>query len=301
MMPGMVNPLHVLCLAPKAPDLVTSGFGPFVVQDCSSLDDVAAQMKLQACDALWLDLAAVGGTERLAQWPGLSAAQVDTTVVVVAPEPTWALCQRLLQLGVRDVVSAREAAGDGCGRLLRMAIERHRADMATRRAYGIDLATGLPNATQLLEHMSHLLALREREPAAMALILIQMEGAQPLAQSLGMEAGNVLRRKIAVRLRASLRASDVVAALGEGVYAVLLAWMDAADDGRHVLAKLLAAISQPQQVAGQTVPLRARGAVALYPTQGRDAQALLRSAAAELGGDAMGRLMWRDNAANEAM
>lgn len=301
MMPTMVNPMHVLCLAPRAPDLVTSGFGPFVMQDCASLDDVVTQMRLQPCDALWLDLAAVGGVERLAQWASLPTALVDATVVVVAPEPTWALCQRLLQLGVRDVVSAREAAGDGAGRLLRLAIERHRADSATRRAFGIDLATGLPNTTQLLEHMSHLLALREREPAAMALILIQVEGTQSLALSLGVEAGNVLRRKLAVRLRASLRASDVVASLGEGVYAVLLAWMDAEDDGRHVLAKLLTAISQPQQVAGQTVPLRARGALALYPTQGRDAQTLLRSAAAELGDDTMGNLMRRDSAANEAM
>lgn len=297
----MVNPLHVLCLAPQAPDLVTSGFGPFVVQACTSLDDAGAQMRAQCCDALWLDMAAVGGAERLAQWPGLPTALMDAAVIVVAPEPTWALCQRLLQLGVRDVISAREAAGEGAGRLLRLAIERHRADVTTRRAFGIDLATGLPNATQLLEHMTHLLALREREPAAMALILLQIEGTQGLAQSLGVEAGHVLRRKLAVRLRASLRASDVVAALGEGVYAVLLARMDTEDDGRHVLTKLLAAIAQPQQVAGQRVPLRARGALALYPTQGRDAQTLLHRAATELGGDVMGGLMGRAVAANESM
>lgn len=298
-MPRMSQPLNVLCLAPQAPDLVTSGFGPFVVQECVSLDDVARQMQVQPCDALWLDLSAVGGMERLAAWPALPAALMDVAVVVVAPEPTWVQCQRLLKLGVRDVMSVREAAGGGAGRLLRLAIERQRLDLAARRAYGMDLATGLPNATQLLEHMTHLLALREREPAAMALILIQTEGSQALARAMGSESGQVLRRKLAVRLRASLRASDVVAALGQDVYAVLLAWIDAEDDGHVVRDKLLSAVSQPQQVAGQPVPVRARAAVALYPTHGRDAQQLLRHAAAELGGDAMGQMLGRALAAND--
>ena len=35
-----------------------------------------------------------------------------------------------------------------------------------RKAYATDLETGLPHQQQLIEHMSHLLALREREPAA---------------------------------------------------------------------------------------------------------------------------------------
>ena len=53
---------------------------------------------------------------------------------------------------------------------LRQAVERKRLDAAARRAYSTDLATGLPNHGQLMEHMNHLLALREREPAVMALL-----------------------------------------------------------------------------------------------------------------------------------
>ena len=41
-------------------------------------------------------------------------------------------------------------------------MQRKRLDIAARRAHATDLATGLPNHAQLMEHMTHLLALRER-------------------------------------------------------------------------------------------------------------------------------------------
>jgi diguanylate cyclase (GGDEF)-like protein len=108
---------------------------------------------------------------------------------------------------------------------------------------------------------------------------------------MGTEAANVLRRKAAVRLRASLRASDVVAALGPDMFAVLLAWIDADDDAQHVARKLLAAVSQPFQVAGQPVPVGARVGVAKYPAHGKDAQQLLRHAVAQASGGGLGRLL----------
>ena len=110
-------------------------------------------------------------------------------------------------------------------------------ERAARKAYATDLATGLPNHAQLLEHMTHLLALREREPAPMALLVLRIEGLSTTEAALGAEAANVLRRKVAVRLRAGLRASDVVASIGADAFAVLLAWIDAPADGMRVASQ----------------------------------------------------------------
>jgi GGDEF domain-containing protein len=87
--------------------------------------------------------------------------------------------------------------------------------------------------------MTHLLALREREPAPMAVIALRIEGLSGVAASLGRESANVLRRKVAVRLRASLRASDVVASIGNDAFVVLLAWIDSPADGERVAGKLV--------------------------------------------------------------
>ncbi len=298
----MSDPLHVLCLSRLPPDLVTSAFGPFVVQACASLEQVDSQMNEQERDAALLDLTVAGGIDRLLHWAGLPRAVLESAVVVIGPEPTPAMCLRLLQAGVRDVLSAREATPEVLGRVLRLAVERKRLDDAARRAYSIDLTTGLPNHNQLLEHMTHLLALREREPASMALIVLHLDGFHGAEASLGAEAANVLRRKAAVRLRGSLRASDVVASLGPDMFAVLLAWIDADQDAEHVARKLLAAVNQPFQVAGQEVPVGARLGVAQYPGHGKDAQTLMRHAVGQAAGGnrpGIGRLLGQAAAAND--
>jgi diguanylate cyclase (GGDEF)-like protein len=295
----MSAPFHVVCLSAQPPDLVTSAFGPFVVQACQRLQQVDDQLHEQERDAVLIDLALAGGAERLVAWPGLPRAVLESAVVVMGPEPTPAECLKLLQAGVRDVISSRESTPEVLGRVLRLAIERQRIAEAERRAYSIDLTTGLPNQHQLQEHMTHLLALREREPAPMALIVLHLDGFRAAEASLGTEAANVLRRKAAVRLRGSLRASDVVASIGPDLFAVLLAWLDSVEDAQHVARKLLAAVSQPFQVAGQDVPVGARAGVSQYPLHGKDAQALMRHAVGHASGGGFGRLLGQGGAAND--
>ena len=172
----MGNPYQVICLRAVTPDLAMSAYGPFVFNPCQGLDAVAEALHASPCDALLIELASTADYERMLAWPGLAHAVMDAAVVVVTPEPTPAQCIKLLQMGVQDVLARREASDDSLGRVLRVAIERKRMDASAKRAFSTDLATGLPTHAQLLEHMTHLLALREREPAAMALIVQRLEG-----------------------------------------------------------------------------------------------------------------------------
>lgn len=293
------TPFQVLCLAPKAPDLVTSAFGPFITQSCPNLAEVDEHLNQHPFDALLVDLSGPVNLDKLTHWAGLPRAVLESAVLVVGREPLPSDCLKLLQLGVRDVLSAREVSSESLGRSLRLVIERKRLDDSARRAYSIDLTTGLPNHHQLLEHMTHLLALREREPAPMALIVLQLDGFRNVEASLGTEAANVLRRKAAVRLRASLRASDVVASLGRDMFAVLLAWMDAEDDAERVAAKLLQSASGPFSVAGQAVPVGARFGLSQYPAHGKDAQSLMRRAVSQAAGAGVGRMLGLTDAAND--
>jgi diguanylate cyclase (GGDEF)-like protein len=296
----MRNPFQVLCLSSSLPDLVTSSFGPFVVQECADLQAVSDALRDSPCDALLVDCKSPAEADRLVAWPGLAHAAIDCAVVVVAPEPTPAQCLRLLHAGAQDVLSRREASDELVGRVLRLAIERKRLDTNSRKALSTDLTTGLPTHAQLLEHMTHLLALREREPAAMALIVLRLEGFRSAEGLLGAEAANVLRRKAAVRLRAALRASDVVASLGGDLYAVLLAWIDDQADAEGVARKLLASLRQPFNVAGHDLPVTGTAGIGQYPAHGRDAASLLRRAVGQASNGEAGDLgQVRVGAAND--
>lgn len=240
---------------------------------CGTLEAAAHHLRDISFESM---LAAVPAAQLLA-WPALSHAVLDTALVAVLPEaPDEATQAQLLERGIQDVVVPADAPADALRRRLEISIQRKALDRQARKAFATDLATGLPNHAQLLEHMTHLVALREREPAPMAVIALRVDGLGAVRETLGAESSNVLRRKVAVRLRASLRASDVVASIGHDAFVVLLAWIDAPGDGERVTRKLIEALHQPFSVAGSDLAVTVHAGLALYPENGKSADALLR-------------------------
>lgn len=274
----MSDPLRILCIGEPVPDLGLSPWGPFTCDGVPTLDEAAEALRQSSPDAILVRSPAADLLERLLRWPALSQAVLESALVVAAPEPAVGPALKLLQRGAQDVLNASSLGNESLGRRLRLAVERKRIDQAARKAYATDLATGLPNHTQLQEHMTHLLALRQREPAPMALIVLRVEGLAGTEAALGVEAANVLRRKVAVRLRSGLRASDVVASLGSDSFAVLLAWIDAPQDAPQVAAKLAQQLRQPFSVAGSDRVVAVSLGLAAYPEHGREADSLLRRA-----------------------
>ena len=83
----MANPYQVICLSAVAPDLFTSSYGPFVVNACPSLAEIADALHNSACDALLVEVKTPADYDKLLAWPGLAHAVMDSAVVIVAPEP----------------------------------------------------------------------------------------------------------------------------------------------------------------------------------------------------------------------
>ena len=274
----MSDPLQILCIGATAPDLGLSPWGPFSVQSCATLQAAAEALRQGPQDAVLLMPGASGSLDECLHWPALTQVVMDAALVAVVAEPPVTASLRLLQRGAQDVLNAHGLSSETLARSLRLAIERKRLEQAARKAYATDLATGLPNHSQLLEHMTHLLALREREPAPMALIVVRIEGLATTEAALGAEAANVLRRKVAVRIRSGLRASDVVASIGSDAFAVLLAWIDAPGDAPRVASKLAQSIQMPFKVTGTDRAVAVSVGLASYPEHGRDADTLMRRA-----------------------
>jgi len=261
--------------APTKPSATLLGVGLEVPGAicCADLDQAATRLR----DLRFEVMVAAMPVESLLQWPALSLAVLDTAVVALLIDPPpEAQLAALLERGVQDVVVQSDDPATALQRRMDIAVRRKALECATRKSFATDLATGLPNHSQLLEHMTHLLALREREPAPMAVIALRIEGLATVQASLGDESANVLRRKVAVRLRAGLRASDVVASIGNDAFLVLLAWIDAATDGKRVATKLVQSLHQPFNVAGSDVAVAVSAGLALYPEHGKTADALLR-------------------------
>ena len=282
-----MNPLRVIVVGAQPPGLEAAGWGDFQLRSCDGLDAAAVLLQQAPADALWVALPDAAALQALLNWPALSSTVLDCALVagLARPEDGLALVRR----GVQDLLPLN-APADEVARALRLGVERKQIQHAERSAWATDVATGLPNHAQLIEHVSHLLALREREPAPMALLAVRVEGFATVQARLGGESAHVLRRKVAVRLRAGLRASDVVASIGPDSFAVLLAWIDAPGDARKVADKLVAALQRPFSLQGEAVAVGVALGISLSPEDGKDAHELLRrSVALAAAAPALGR------------
>ena len=235
--------------------------------------------------------------ERLAGDAGFDAALVDGDAAPASPAEIAAVAERAalvvivvdadaehasgwLRAGADDVIGRDELAGVVGWRRIRFAVERRRRHELRRSGHSTDLGTGLPHRQQLVEHLSQLLALREREPAPMAVLAFRIEGLRPRGEGAESTDFETLRRKIGVRLRAGVRASDVVAAVGDEAFAILLGSILADADADRVAAKLVTALVAPFSVAAVDRSVAVAVGVARYPDDGRDAERLLRRALA---------------------
>ncbi|MEO6032574.1 MAG: GGDEF domain-containing protein [Burkholderiaceae bacterium] len=278
--PELFDLLAVGALAQPAPHaLEPSAHGAFVLRAGDGVVQAREQLAQRPCDALLLDAAATGDVL------GLVDELVASTAILIATPQAGDAAEAIgwWQRGVQDVITPELLGMAGLAPRIRAAIERTRFECARRdaqaTAYATDLETGLPHRQQLIEHMSQLIALREREPAPMALLVLRVEGLATVQARLGREAAGVLRRKFAVRLRAGLRASDVVASLGDDSFAVLLGALLASTDAPRVGAKLQQTLLAPFKVAGHDIAVAAALGIAQHPQDGAQPEALLQRAA----------------------
>jgi len=255
-----------------------SPFGPFEVEPADGLDAAAAALAQRRVEAVVIAARTVDARKLLA-WPALSQAAGEPALIVLTTDPPGAeLAMLLVRKGAQDVLPLATGDADALPRAIRLAVERKAQERVARKGSATDVMTGLPNQQQLIEHVSQLIALREREPAPMALVALRIEGLGEAEVRLGGEAAHVLRRKLAVRLRVAVRASDVVASVAPDAFAVLLAKFQDPQDAERVSTKLAAALRPPFVVAGRQVAVAVACGVALYPADGTDAGELVRRA-----------------------
>ena len=90
----------------------------------------------------------------------------------------------------------------------------------------------------------------------------------------------LLRRKVAVRLRAAVRASDIVASVGDDSFVVLLGAVLSPAEASRVADKLATGIVAPFKVGGAELAVGVAVGIAHYPHDGTQADRLLRRALA---------------------
>ena len=150
-------------------------------------------------------------------------------------------------------------------------------------AYYDDL-TGLPNRALFYDRMNQLLLAADKKNTLVALLLVNLERMREINEALGRPGGDALLKLVAQRLGGSGMNANHLAHIGAGYFAVALDDIQREADAAHVLEHDIAAcLAQPFAV-GNNKELRvsAKAGIALFPSDGADADTLFRNADAAL-------------------
>ncbi|WP_432822486.1 sensor domain-containing protein [Trichloromonas sp.] len=156
--------------------------------------------------------------------------------------------------------------------------ERKRAEDKVHRLAYYDTLTGLPNRTLFQDRLSRELMRAQRENSTLEVMFLDLDQFKGINDTLGHGAGDALLQSVAGRLQKCLRDVDTVARFGGDEFVILLAGLDDEQDPSIFARRILDAIASPVTIDEKELFTTASIGIAVYPTDGTDAETMLRKA-----------------------
>ena len=141
-----------------------------------------------------------------------------------------------------------------------------------------DSLTDLPNRWLLYEHLAHAMALSIRYQRRLAVLFLDLDRFKEINDSMGHAIGDQVLCKISERLAGCVRASDTVGRIGGDEFVVVLAELENERDATICAEKIAAAVAAPLRIDNKDIDITLSIGIAIYPGDGEDADALIRSA-----------------------
>jgi diguanylate cyclase len=187
-----------------------------------------------------------------------------------------------MRAGAADYLAKSEMTAPLLDRAIRYAIERHRAERRLAEMARFDQLTGLANRVLFRDYLIKTLARADRHHQLVAVMLLDLDRFKTINDTHGHEAGDLLLKQMAQRLKASVRESDLVARLGGDEFTVVMDGLSDPGVIASFAARILEVIRQPVRLGRSEVATSASIGISVYPTDVDNIDELLASADAAM-------------------
>ena len=154
-------------------------------------------------------------------------------------------------------------------------LERQWAQASVERLAKIDLLTELPNRVQLIGQLEEVIKQEGSAMNGVALMVLSVDRFSEIQEGVGISEADELLKKVASRLERAAGAGNFIARIADDSFAVVVPRADA--ERAHELAKhIQQAMTDPFELAGVPLDVRTTSGLAMYPTHGSTADALIR-------------------------
>jgi diguanylate cyclase (GGDEF)-like protein len=162
---------------------------------------------------------------------------------------------------------------------LRKEMEQREKSQATIRYLAHhDALTGLGNRTLFHEQLCEAVAHKQQHGGGIAVLFIDLDGFQAINDGLGHSTGDFVLKRVADRLRDTLRDSDRIGRLGGDEFAIIQRGDEQPKEATALAARLIEVIGLPLSVGGQNLVIGASIGIAVADDAYKNSDQLLKAA-----------------------
>jgi len=142
-----------------------------------------------------------------------------------------------------------------------------------------DSLTNLPNRNMCMNQLLQYLKRADRSKTQVAVLFVDLDGFKLINDSMGHGAGDELLKEIAIRLKNTIRKSDLVCRLGGDEFVILLDGIEKIHALEKISETILAQIAHPIQLSDQSEAyISGSIGIAVYPQDGQSVETMIKHA-----------------------
>jgi diguanylate cyclase (GGDEF)-like protein/PAS domain S-box-containing protein len=141
-----------------------------------------------------------------------------------------------------------------------------------------DALTGLPNRVLLRDRIQQAIAQAHRNGTQLAVLFLDLDRFKTINDSLGHQLGDRLLQSVASRILVCVREGDTVSRVGGDEFVIVIPGVASSADASSVAGKILEVLLSAFHLHGNDLHVAASIGISLYPSDGADAETLMRHA-----------------------
>ncbi|BAT58973.1 cyclic di-GMP phosphodiesterase Gmr [Variibacter gotjawalensis] len=174
-------------------------------------------------------------------------------------------------------ITIQPMSNGGSVALIEDVTERKAAEAKIAHLARFDALTGLPNRAYFRERMDRVIALTQRGESC-AVLFVDLDQFKNVNDTLGHPIGDALLRVVAERLGSIVRDTDLVSRFGGDEFVILQSPIKGPEQAASLARRILSALGEVFGIADHQIVVGASVGIAMAPTDGRDADTLLKNA-----------------------
>lgn len=249
----------------------------YTLENAGCLADGLTRLVRGGIDALLLDLS-LPDSQGMATFIEAYGHAPHIPIIILSGLDDEGLARKAVQKGAQDYLVKGYVSGILLFRSIQYAIERKRAATHVMHEALYDPLTRLPTRSLFSDRLGQVLLGLQRQQAACAVLVLDLDRFKQINNSLGHAAGDQLLRAVAQRLESALQRGDTVARLGEDEFAMLLYDTGYPQEVMSAADQIQQCLGAPLVLCGHEVVMTVSIGIALSTTEYNNPEDLLRNA-----------------------